>query len=69
MTDSPFYRARAWAIRDKETGERLTYRYHNRADLPALSRFDHTGRVVEIYATSMNRPLACHPRRAKARLI
>ena len=56
MADSPFYRARAWAIRDAETKERLSYRYYDRRDLPPLSIFDYSGRVVEIYRTSMSRP-------------
>lgn len=65
MSAAPFYRARAWAIRDAETGERLTYRYFNRADLPPVSRFDHTGRVVEVYQTKMDRPIACKPKRGR----
>lgn len=53
---SPFYRARCWAIRDAETKERLSYRYFDRRDVPPLSRYNHTGRVVEIYQTTMDRP-------------
>ena len=54
-----FYRASAWAIRDAETKERLSYRYFDRRDLPPLSQYAHTGRVVEVYVTSMQRPIAC----------
>lgn len=63
MTDSPFYRATCYAIRDAETGERLSHRYFDRRDVPPLSRFDHTGRVVELYRTTMDRPRACRSRR------
>ena len=66
MTTNPFYRATAWAIRDSETKERLSYRYFDRRDLPPLSRYDHTGRVVEVYRTKMDRPRACMPRRTAA---
>lgn len=57
--NAAFYSARAWAIRDAETRERLSYRYFSRRDLPPLAQFEHTGRVVEVYQTSMQRPVAC----------
>lgn len=60
---SPFYRARAYAIRDSETKERLSYRYFDKQDLPPLSRYSHTGRVVEYYITSMDRHRANKPKR------
>lgn len=52
-------RTTVWAIRDAETKERLTYRYRSCRELlerAPLSRFDHTGRVVEVYRTSQDLP-------------
>ncbi len=66
MTDSPFYMARCWAYRDAETKERLSGRYFSRRDLLNSirpSHYEHTGRVVEIYASKMSRPIACRPQR------
>lgn len=48
-----------YAVRDAETGERLTYRYRSRRDLldrRPLASFDHTGRVVEVYRTTQDLP-------------
>lgn len=53
-----------WAIRDVETRERLSYRYRSRDELLAKhppAKFEHTGRVVEVYRTTQDLPR--HPRR------
>ena len=50
-------RTTVWAVRDADTGERLTYRYRSfREAQELLRRFDHTGRVVEIYRTTQDLP-------------
>lgn len=64
---SPFYKATCYAIRDAETKERLSQRYFDKKDLPVLSRYKHTGRIVEIYKSTMDRPIACHPKNYRNR--
>lgn len=52
-------RRTVYAWRDAETGERLTYRYRSLRDLLEARprhRFDHTGRIVEVYRTTQDLP-------------
>ena len=44
-----------WAVRDAETRECLSYRYPTwREARDVLRRFEHTGRVLEVYRTSQS---------------
>lgn len=48
-----------YAWRDAETKERLSYRYRTIRELKDARRkseFEHTGRIVEIYKTTMDLP-------------
>lgn len=48
-------RTRVYAVRDAETKERLSYRYRTRKEAKdRLIDFHHTGRVLEVYATTMD---------------
>ena len=48
-------RKTVYAVRDVETKERLTYRYRSfKEAFDLLPRFDHTGRVVEVYRTTQD---------------
>lgn len=50
-------RTTVYAVRDAETKDRLTYRYREARDAAELlRRFNHTGRVVEVYRTSQDLP-------------
>lgn len=52
-------KTRVYAVRDAETKERLSYRYRSIRELrekAPLRRWDHTGRIVEVYQTTQNLP-------------
>lgn len=50
-------RATVYAVRDAETRERLSYRYHDRREAVERMRELHfTGRVMEVYRTSQDLP-------------
>jgi hypothetical protein len=48
-----------WAVRDAETGERLSYRFRARRDALAWARGrDFLGRVLQVYRTTQDLPPA-----------
>jgi hypothetical protein len=52
-------RTTVWAVRNTDTGERLTYRYRSLRELRdahPLRRFEHTGQPVEYYRTTQDLP-------------
>lgn len=52
-------RTTVWAVRNCDTGERISYRYRSLRELRSicpLSRYDHTGVPVEYYRTTQDLP-------------
>lgn len=50
-------RTTVWAVRDAETKDRISYRYRSQREAAGLlKRYEHTGRVVELYRTTQNLP-------------
>lgn len=57
IDETPYHQVRKtrWAVRDAETRERLSYRYPTWQEArDVLRRFEHTGRVLEVYRTSQS---------------
>lgn len=65
---SPFIKTAVWAVRDMESGVRLSYRYRSRKDalecLSYIARASGKSDILEVYRTSQDLPRAGKPRRA-----